>query len=198
MLLRYAADPFGKRRPINAQRFNVSGGARVLYLAEDHMTCFHEIQAFSWPATSTAIIPVQFDLKAVVDLCDPRVQGLLHTSAAELASNFRSVISGAAPTQVLGERCAACGRNRRPTIRIAGRAGQKRLGRIGAGSVDIRVVANGRRPSKQSPRQIAVNFGHRRFAHLQRLSDQGKMKPVPRSFPALPTATSPSCADLSA
>jgi RES domain-containing protein len=110
MLLRYAVDPLGKRRPINAQRFNVTGGARVLYLAEDHMTCLHEIQAFSWPATSTAIIPVQFDLKAVVDLRDPHVQGLLHTCAADLASNFRSVVSITAPTQVLGERCASFGR----------------------------------------------------------------------------------------
>jgi hypothetical protein len=36
MLLRYVSDPLGKRRPINAQRFNIAGGARVRYPAEDH------------------------------------------------------------------------------------------------------------------------------------------------------------------
>jgi len=46
MPLRYAGDPLGKRRPIVAQRFNLAGGARVLYLAEDQVTSLHEIQAF--------------------------------------------------------------------------------------------------------------------------------------------------------
>jgi mannan endo-1,4-beta-mannosidase len=40
-----------------------SGGTRVLYLAEDQVTCLHEIQAFGWPPSATAIVPVQFDLK---------------------------------------------------------------------------------------------------------------------------------------
>jgi hypothetical protein len=86
---RYAFDPLGKQRPIGAQRFNQAGGARVLYLAEDQVTCLHEIQAFGWPAQATLIVPVQFDLKAVIDLRDPT--------------------SGPAPTQILGERCAAYG-----------------------------------------------------------------------------------------
>lgn len=108
MPLRYARDPLGKRRPIVAQRFNLAGGARVLYLAEDQVTCLHEIQAFGWPPSATVIVPVQFDLKAVVDLRDPKVQAVLHTNSAELALNFRS--SAPAATQVLGERCAASGR----------------------------------------------------------------------------------------
>ena len=110
MPLRYASDPLGKHRPINAQRFNIAGGARVLYLAEDHFTCLQEIQAFSWPATSTAIVPVQFDLKAIVDLRHPAVQSLLQSSPSEIAFNFRSLIPGPAPTQILGERCASFGR----------------------------------------------------------------------------------------
>jgi hypothetical protein len=107
MPLRYAGDPLGKRRPIVAQRFNLAGSARVLYLAEDQLTCLHETQAFGWPPTATAIIPVQFDLKAVVDLRDPNVQTLLQTNSAEVAMNFRSITSGPAATQVLGERCSA-------------------------------------------------------------------------------------------
>jgi hypothetical protein len=69
-----------------------------------------EIQAFSWPATSTAIVPVQFDLKAIVDLRDRSVQSLLQSNPSELAFNFRSLIPGPAPTQILGERCASFGR----------------------------------------------------------------------------------------
>ena len=110
MPLRYARDPLGKRRPIVSQRFNLADGARVLYLAEDQVTCLHEIQAFGWPASATAIVPVEFDLKAVVDLRDPKVLTLLQTNSAEIAMNFRSIMPGPAPTQVHGERCAASGR----------------------------------------------------------------------------------------
>jgi hypothetical protein len=60
--------------------------------------------------SATAIVPVQFDLKAVVDLRDPRVQTILQTSSTEIAMNFRSVTAGPAPTQRLGERCVASGR----------------------------------------------------------------------------------------
>jgi RES domain-containing protein len=110
MALRFHLDPLGKKRPINAQRFNVAGGARVLYLGEDQMTCLQEAQALGWPAISTAIVPVQFDLKAIVDLRDPDVQRALQTNSAELAFNFRSLQPSSAPTQILGERCAASGR----------------------------------------------------------------------------------------
>jgi RES domain-containing protein len=109
MPLRHAGDPLGKRRPIVAQRFNLAGGARVLYLAEDQVTSLHEIQAFGWPPTATAVVPVQFDLKAVIDLRDPNVQTTLQTSSAEIALNFRSLAAGPAPTQVLGERCCISG-----------------------------------------------------------------------------------------
>jgi RES domain-containing protein len=110
MQLRYAQDPLGRRRIIVAQRFNVAGGARILYLAEDQITCLHETQAFGWPPSATVIIPIQFDLKAVVNLRDHNQQNSLHTDATELGLNFRSVASGPAPTQILGERCAASGR----------------------------------------------------------------------------------------
>ena len=65
--------------------------------------------------SSIAIIPVQFDLRAVVDLQDAAVHQLLETDPVELSINFRSVPVGAPPaaTQVLGERVAA-------SLRIAG------------------------------------------------------------------------------
>jgi hypothetical protein len=56
------------------------------------------------------VIAVQFDLKAVVDLRDRNVQNSLHSDSKELGLNFRSVTSGPAPTQMLGERRAASGR----------------------------------------------------------------------------------------
>jgi hypothetical protein len=108
--LRFHWDPFGKNRPIFSQRFNMMNGARVLYLGEDHATCLNEGQIIGWPASSVAIIPVQFDLKAVVDLRDPHNQLLLQTTSNELSFNFRSLPAGTAPTQILGERCAASGR----------------------------------------------------------------------------------------
>jgi hypothetical protein len=110
MPLRYARDSLGKRRPIVAQRFNLTGGARVPYLAEDHVTCLHEIQVFGWPPFATAVVPVQFDLKAIVDLRDPSVQTILQTNSSEIAMNFRSITAGPAPTQMLGECCGASGR----------------------------------------------------------------------------------------
>ena len=82
MPLRYARDPLGKRRPIVAQRFNLADGARVLYLAENQVTCLYEIQAFGWPPSATVIVPVQFNLKAVVDLRHPKVQAVLYTNSA--------------------------------------------------------------------------------------------------------------------
>lgn len=105
MLLRYSSDPLGKGRPITAQRLT-SAGARV---REDRSTCLNEILAFGWPASSTAIIPVQFDSKSVVDLQDASVQAIIRLTPAELTFNFRSLPAGSAPamTQILGERCAA-------------------------------------------------------------------------------------------
>ncbi len=81
----FASDPLGKQRPIVAQRFNFAAGARVLYLADDQVTALNEAQAFGFPASSIAIIPVQFDLRAVVDLRDPAVHKLLRTDAVELS-----------------------------------------------------------------------------------------------------------------
>jgi RES domain-containing protein len=105
----FASDPLGRQRPIVAQRFNLAGGARVLYLADDQVTALYEAQAFGFPASSIAIIPVQFDLRAVVDLRDAAVHQLLQTDPVELSMNFRAVPVGAplAATQMLGERVAA-------------------------------------------------------------------------------------------
>jgi RES domain-containing protein len=111
----FASDPLGRQRPIGAQRFNVARGARILYLADDQVTALHEAQALGFPARSIAIIPVPFDLRAVVDLRDPLVHRLLQTDTVELSMNFRSLPTGAAPapTQMLGERVVA-------TLRIDG------------------------------------------------------------------------------
>lgn len=110
--LRFASDPLGRKRPIAAQRFNLGGGARLLYLAEDQVTCLHEARLFGSPLIAVALIPIQVDLHAVVDLRDPAVQKILRTNATELAFNFRSLgkSAPAAATQMLGERVAASGR----------------------------------------------------------------------------------------
>lgn len=108
----HAGDPLGKLRPINRQRFNVAGGARVLYLGDDPFTCLYEAQALGFPASSTTIVPVQFALNAVVDLTNPAVLRMLRTTRVALQFNFRSLPLGAPPadSQVLGEACAASGR----------------------------------------------------------------------------------------
>jgi len=110
--LRFARDPLGKKRPINAQRFNLANGARILYLAEDQVTCLREAQLFGAPLIPVALIPVELDLRAVVDLRDSQLQKILRTNHAELAFNFRSlgIKAPAAATQILGERVAASGR----------------------------------------------------------------------------------------
>ena len=62
MPLRFAQDPLGKRRPIVAQRFNLAGGPRVLYLGEDQIACLHEIQVFGWPVgDSNRARPIRFE-----------------------------------------------------------------------------------------------------------------------------------------
>lgn len=108
MLLKYAHDPLGKGRPLPANRFNLKNGARVLYLADTKQTADIEIQAFSWPARSTATIPVEIDLQAVIDLTKPAALTALNLALVELTSNFRAAPNPTA-TQELGERCAALG-----------------------------------------------------------------------------------------
>ena len=58
------------------------------------------------------IVPVQFDLRSMVDLRDPIVQKILQTNPIEISFNFRSLPAGSPPavTQVLGEGIAASGR----------------------------------------------------------------------------------------
>jgi hypothetical protein len=81
----------------------------VPYLADDQVTALQEAQALGFPASSVAIIPVESELRAVVDLRDPAVQWLLQTNSVELSDNFRSLPSGPrpGPTQLLGERISA-------------------------------------------------------------------------------------------
>lgn len=110
-LLKHAHDPLGKHRPIGANRFNIANGARVLYLAETIHTALDEVQAFGFPARSVTIVPVQFDLQAVVDLRDVNTLTTLQLTTNDLSVNFRTVSPGSAParTQELGECAAASG-----------------------------------------------------------------------------------------
>src|SRR2546430_14517166 len=66
--LEFAKDPLGRNRPIVAQRFNVNGGARVLYLGDGPITSIREVQLFWWMQRSWAVVPIQFSLLAVVGL----------------------------------------------------------------------------------------------------------------------------------
>ena len=106
-LLKYGHDPLGKQRPIRRNRFNSDNGARVLYLAHTLQTALAEVQAFGFPPHAVAIVPVQVDLKAVIDLRDANTQASLQLSSVELAMNFRTAPLGTTTvTQELGE-CAA-------------------------------------------------------------------------------------------
>lgn len=106
--LRYHANPLGRGRPIRRQRFNNANGARVLYVGDDQITCLHEVQAFGFPVSSLAIVPIELQLNAVLDLRDAAVQGALGITRADITMNFRPVPH---PTdmQVLGEELAASG-----------------------------------------------------------------------------------------
>lgn len=109
MLLKWSSDPLGKQRPLlSAGRFHLPNSARVLYLADDPQTAEHEVQAFGAPLRAIAIIPVNVNLNAVLDLTDEDIRGQLGLTAAELALNFR-ISPSATPTQILGECCASMG-----------------------------------------------------------------------------------------
>ena len=112
MAPKYSSDSLGKRRPIQPKRFNVKNGSRVLYLANNHVTCLAEVQAFGFPSSSVTIVPVQFNLQAVLDLTDPQILATLQLTTNELAFNFRVLgsTSPPAPTQELGECATASGR----------------------------------------------------------------------------------------
>jgi RES domain-containing protein len=109
-LLQYGMDPLGKRRPtpVSAGRFNVAGGARVLYLADSHQTCAAEVQAVGGASFALAMIPVHVQLQAVLDLREPATLAALQLTDAELTLNFR-LRSTSTPTQELGEACASLG-----------------------------------------------------------------------------------------
>ena len=111
MVLKHARDPLGKQRPVNANRFNVANGARVLYLAQTIDTALHEVEAFGFPARAVAIVPVQVDLHAVIDLRDANTLATLQLTTHELSVNFRTAQLGGLPalTQRLGECASASG-----------------------------------------------------------------------------------------
>jgi RES domain-containing protein len=107
VLLKFSRDPLGRKRPIVAQRFNADRGARVLYLADRHETALAEVRAFGIPLMSFAIVPVQVDLRALVDLTEARTRRVLRMGLEEIRADFRASKPGARiPTQVLGEACA--------------------------------------------------------------------------------------------
>jgi len=108
--LLYGTDPLGKRRPVpvSAGRFNVQGGARVLYLADSHQTCAAEVQAVGGASFALAMIPVHVKLQAVLDLRDPATVTALQLTNSDLALNFR-LRSEPVPTQELGQACASLG-----------------------------------------------------------------------------------------
>jgi RES domain-containing protein len=109
MGLRHHADPLGRGRPIARQRFNVENGARILYVGDDPITCLHEVQAFGFPVTSIAIVPVQLELNAVLDLRDAALRHELAITEEDVAFNFRAEPRGSPPTDMerLGEALAA-------------------------------------------------------------------------------------------
>jgi RES domain-containing protein len=109
LFLAHANDPLGVARPITEGRFNIDKGARILYTSDEQLTCLDEAQLLGVRTRGLAVIPVECRLKAVIDLRDPAVQALLGTTSAELSANFRA-LARPAPTQLLGEACAATGR----------------------------------------------------------------------------------------
>jgi RES domain-containing protein len=109
MLLKWSSDPLGKQRPLlSAGRFHLPNSARILYLADEHQTAEHEVQAFGTPLRAIAIVPVNVNLNAVLDLTDGGIRGQIGLTEAELALNFRTS-SSLTPTQLLGECCASMG-----------------------------------------------------------------------------------------
>lgn len=108
MKLQCASDPLGKKRPIVAGRFNMRNGARVLYLGDTHATCLGEVQALGVPHFAVAVIPVNVQLQAVIDLRDARTLALLNTTEQEWMLNFR-LRPNPTPSQALGEACARSG-----------------------------------------------------------------------------------------
>ena len=90
MGLRHHADPLGRGRPIARQRFNVENGARILYVGDDPITCLHEVQAFGFPVTSIAVVPVQLELNAVLDLRDAALRHALAITEEDVAFNSRA------------------------------------------------------------------------------------------------------------
>lgn len=112
-LLVHASDPLGRNRgktsPLSAGRFNLAGGARVLYLADAHQTCAAESQAVGGASFAIATIPVHVRLQAVLDLRVAAALAALSLAPQDLAINFR-LNKQPTPTQELGEACAKSGK----------------------------------------------------------------------------------------
>jgi hypothetical protein len=150
MPLHYAGDPLGKRRPIVAQRFNLAGGARVLYLAEDQVTSLHEIQAFGWPPTATAVVPVQFDLKAVIDLRDPNVQTNATNELRRDRSEFSLHRRGSGTNTGARRAVLHIWADRRPPVRIPSDAPQSQSRGFRGGANPAAILDRRERSQQQS------------------------------------------------
>jgi hypothetical protein len=132
MLLKFARDPLGKQRPNRRNRFNIDNGARVLYLAENIPTALQEVQAFGFPPHAVAIVPVEVDLQAVVDLRDSVIQTALQLTSHDLAINFQSDLHGRSARGNPGTRRMRRRQRLRRwlSLRLAGHAGKRELGCI--------------------------------------------------------------------
>jgi dihydrofolate reductase len=126
-LAQHWQDPLAKKRTLWPRaRYNITGGAQVLYVGDDYLTAAAETLVAVVPTWIVAFATVHCNLNAVLDLTDVAVQAALATNNAELSKNFRAFPRSAPPTetQVLGEAAAAsgnfdgrgCATSRRPEL----------------------------------------------------------------------------------
>lgn len=111
-LAQHWQDPLAKKRTVWPRaRYNVAGGAEVLYVGDDYLTAAAETAVTAVPTWIVAFARVECSLNAVLDLTSSSVQTALHTNKAELSKNFRASPHGSPPTetQQLGEAAAASG-----------------------------------------------------------------------------------------
>ena len=108
--------------PAVGARFTPRGGMSTIYFAEDQETAFaeanpihaliHRLDPALAPPTSIGVyMSLHYQLEAVLDLTDPKVQKALQTSRTELRDGWRLAQSrgGLAVTQQLGQAIYDCG-----------------------------------------------------------------------------------------
>ncbi len=83
----------------------------ILYLAENQVVAYYEVQAIFGPPhqpigdpvkSKILVIDVNVRLKSIADLTATNQQSLLETSVQELTGNWDTYLAGEAPTQRLG------------------------------------------------------------------------------------------------